>query len=87
MAIVHRSGRRTCFWRPSRPLVRSARIGWKPPVNGTVHKLLTNPVYADAYEFGRTVRRVTAKNGRKRVARGLRRDRAEWDVPTRPPPV
>ena len=25
------------------------RIAWKPPVYGTVHKLLTNPVYAGAY--------------------------------------
>jgi len=56
------------------------RIGWKPPVYGTVHKMLTNPVYAGAYAFGRTESRVTVENGRKRVVRGLRRERAEWDV-------
>ena len=54
------------------------RIVWKPPVYGTVHKLLTNPVYAGAYAFGRTESRVTVENGRKRVTRGFRRDRAEW---------
>ena len=27
-------------------------IVWKPPVYGTVHKLMTNPVYAGAYAFG-----------------------------------
>ena len=56
------------------------RIVWKPPVYGTVHKLLTNPVYAGAYAFGRTESRVTVENGRKRVTRGFRRDRADWDV-------
>ena len=56
------------------------RIAWKPPVYGTVHKLLTNPVYAGAYAFGRTESRVTVENGRKRVTRGFRRDRADWDV-------
>ena len=56
------------------------RIVWKPPVYGTVHKLLTNPVYGGAYAFGRTESRVTVENGRKRVTRGFRRDRADWDV-------
>ena len=41
---------------------------------------MTNPVYAGAYAFGRTESRVTVENGRKRVTRGFRRDRAEWDV-------
>ena len=56
------------------------RIDWKLPVYGTVHKMLTNPVYAGAYAFGRTESRVTVENGRKRVVRGLRREREEWDV-------
>ena len=56
------------------------RIVWKPPVYGTVHKLMTNPVYAGAYAFGRTESRVTVENGRKRITRGFRRDRADWDV-------
>ena len=56
------------------------RIVWKPPVYGTVHKMLTNPVYGGAYAFGRTESRVTVENGRKRVTRGFRRDRADWDV-------
>src|SRR4051812_11755058 len=32
---------------------------WKPPVYATVNNLLTNPVYAGAYVFGRTGSRVT----------------------------
>ena len=56
------------------------RIVWKPPVYNTVHALLTNPIYAGAYAFGRTGTRVTIENGRKRVTRGHRRERKEWDV-------
>ena len=56
------------------------QVVWKLPVYGKVHKLLTNPVYAGAYAFGRTESRVTVENGRKRVTRGYRRDREDWDV-------
>jgi Recombinase. len=45
-----------------------------------VHNILTNPVYAGAYAYGRTVSKVSVENGRKRVKRGLRRPLAEWDV-------
>lgn len=56
------------------------RIVWKLPVYNTVHALLTNPLYGGAYVFGRTTSRITLENGRKRISRGHRRDRAEWDV-------
>jgi excisionase family DNA binding protein len=56
------------------------RIVWKLPVYNTVHHLLTNPIYGGAYAFGRTESRMTVENGRKRVVRGHRRDRADWDV-------
>jgi DNA invertase Pin-like site-specific DNA recombinase len=57
-----------------------ARLMWKLPVYATVSNLLTNPVYAGAYAFGRTGSRTTIENGRKRVLRGHRKDRAEWAV-------
>src|SRR4051794_6845013 len=57
-----------------------ARLMWKLPVYATVGNLLTNPVYAGAYAFGRTGSRTTIENGRKRVLRGHRKDRAEWAV-------
>ena len=44
----------------------------------TVHRILTNPVYAGAYAFGRTGSRTHLENGRKRVVRGFRRERDEW---------
>jgi DNA invertase Pin-like site-specific DNA recombinase len=35
------------------------RIAWKLPVYNTILRILTNPVYAGAYAFGRTGSRVT----------------------------
>ena len=56
------------------------RLMWKRPVYSTVNNLLTNPVYAGAYAFGRTGSRTTIEKGRKRVLRGHRKDRSEWAV-------
>jgi DNA invertase Pin-like site-specific DNA recombinase len=53
---------------------------WKPPVYATVNNLLTNPVYAGAYAFGRTGSRMTIENGRKRIVRGRRKHRSDWAV-------
>src|SRR5437868_9368865 len=56
------------------------RIVWKLPVYNTVLHLLTNPIYAGAYAFGRTYSRVTVREGRKRVVRGYRRAQSDWEV-------
>ncbi len=56
------------------------RITWRLPVYPTVHHMLTNPVYAGAYAFGRRTTRVTIENGRKRVVRSMQRDWRSWDV-------
>jgi DNA invertase Pin-like site-specific DNA recombinase len=55
-------------------------IIWRLPAYNIVHNILTNPIYAGAYAFGRTTSRVSVENGRKRVRRGLHRPMAEWDV-------
>jgi DNA invertase Pin-like site-specific DNA recombinase len=55
-------------------------IVWRLPLYNTVHNILTNPIYAGAYAFGRTMSKVSVENGRKRVKRGLRRPLADWDV-------
>jgi DNA invertase Pin-like site-specific DNA recombinase len=55
-------------------------IVWRLPLYNTVHNILTNPVYAGAYAFGRTTSKVSIEEGRKRVRRGVRRPLAEWDV-------
>src|SRR5215831_4689281 len=56
------------------------QVLWKLPVYATVSNLLTNPVYAGAYAFGRTGSRVIIENGRKRIVRGRRKDRSDWAV-------
>lgn len=55
-------------------------VEWKTPVYHTLHHILTNPVYAGAYAFGRRGARTTIEGGRKRVVRGMRRDPAAWEV-------
>jgi DNA invertase Pin-like site-specific DNA recombinase len=64
----------------SRSAVQGHSVIWRLPLYNTVHNILTNPVYAGAYAFGRTVSKVSVENGRKRIRRGLRRPLAEWDV-------
>ena len=55
-------------------------IVWNLPVYNTIHHMLTNPIYAGAYAFGRTGSRVTIEAGRKRIVRGFKRERTEWEV-------
>jgi excisionase family DNA binding protein len=55
-------------------------ITWKLPVYNTLYHMLTNPIYAGAYAFGRTGSRTTIEAGRKRIVRGFRKDRATWEV-------
>ena len=55
-------------------------IVWNLPVYNTIHHMLTNPIYAGAYPFGRTGSRVTIEAGRKRIVRGFKRERTEWEV-------
>src|SRR6516162_5518358 len=45
-------------------------ITWRLPLYNTVHNILTNPVYAGAYAFGRTMSKVSVEDGRKRINRG-----------------
>src|SRR4030095_7805321 len=56
------------------------RVVWRLPLYNTIHNILTNPVYAGAYAFGRTISKCSVEDGRKRVRRGVRRPLAEWDV-------
>ena len=65
-AAVYEEGRRSVLWR-------------LPSYNTVLH-ILTNPVYAGAYVFGRTETRVRIEAGRKRVVRGHRRAQEHWQV-------
>src|SRR5438552_11736802 len=55
-------------------------VVWRLPAYNILHNILTNPIYAGAYAFGRTTSRVSVKGGRKHVRRGLQKPMAEWDV-------
>jgi DNA invertase Pin-like site-specific DNA recombinase len=55
-------------------------IVWRLPAYNIVHNILTNPIYAGAYAFGRTTSKVSIEQGRKRVRRGVHRPMTEWDV-------
>ncbi len=55
-------------------------VVWRLPAYNIVHNILTNPIYAGAYAFGRTTSRISVVEGRKRVRRGVRRPIDEWDV-------
>jgi hypothetical protein len=54
-------------------------VEWQLPHNNTIHRLLTNPVYAGAYVFGRTGSQVRIEAGRKLITRGVRRSQKEWE--------
>lgn len=56
------------------------RIEWKPPIYNTVLHILTNPIYAGAYAFGRTESRVSIEGGRKKIVRGFKKERKDWEV-------
>jgi DNA invertase Pin-like site-specific DNA recombinase len=55
-------------------------VVWRLPPYNIVHSILTNPIYAGAYAFGRTTSRISVVDGRKRVRRGVHRPIDEWDV-------
>src|SRR3974377_2485612 len=45
-----------------------------------IYRVLTNPVYAGIYAYGRTGSRVRLEAGRKVITRAIRRQQADWDV-------
>jgi DNA invertase Pin-like site-specific DNA recombinase len=56
------------------------RMIWKIPVYNIVLKILTNPIYAGAYAFGKTQSRITVVDGRARKTAGHRKPRLDWTV-------
>jgi DNA invertase Pin-like site-specific DNA recombinase len=55
-------------------------IVWKLPRYITIRSILTNPVYAGAYVFGKTETRTQVVDGRARKSSGHPKPRAEWMV-------
>ena len=59
---------------------RGRMVEWQLPRYNTIHRLLTNPIYAGAYVFGRTGSQVRVEAGRKLIMRSVRRPQKEWEV-------
>jgi hypothetical protein len=59
---------------------RGRVVEWRLPRYNMVHRILTNPIYAGAYVFGRTGSHIKVEAGRKVIRRGIRRDQAAWEV-------
>jgi len=55
-------------------------VVWRLPVYNAVHHILTNPVYAGAYVFGRTRTVTRIEQGRKRNYPGLRLAQEQWQI-------
>ena len=53
---------------------------WKLPVYSNIHAILTSPIYAGAYAFGKTETRTHIVNGRARKTAGHPKPRGEWTV-------
>jgi DNA invertase Pin-like site-specific DNA recombinase len=55
-------------------------ICWKLPLYSSILGILTNPMYAGAYAFGRTEARTQVLAGRARQTSGHQKPREEWTV-------
>lgn len=55
-------------------------VEWRLPRYNTLHRMLTNPVYAGAYAFGRTGSHIRVEAGRKAIKRSVRRAQEAWEV-------
>jgi hypothetical protein len=53
---------------------------WKLPVYHSILGILTNPIYAGAYAFGKTETRIHVVNGRARKTAGHHKARPAWMV-------
>ncbi len=56
------------------------KVSWRLPLYGSLLKILTNPIYAGAYVYGRTTSRTTVVDGRPLITRGHRLEKANWEV-------
>jgi DNA invertase Pin-like site-specific DNA recombinase len=55
-------------------------VVWKQATYDMLHRILTNPIFAGAYAYGRTKTKVRIENGRKRLLQGNRVEQRDWQV-------
>ncbi|HLB88992.1 MAG TPA: recombinase family protein [Terriglobales bacterium] len=65
---------------PAKIVHQPGQVEWKLPLYNAVHRILTNPIYAGAYAFGKTGAQIKVVGGRARKASGHRKPREEWMV-------
>ena len=65
---------------PARGQEAGTTLVWKLPVYETIRRILTNPMYAGAYAFGKTERRTKIVDGRARKTEGHRKPRSAWTI-------
>jgi DNA invertase Pin-like site-specific DNA recombinase len=56
------------------------KMVWKLPGYATLHSILTKPVYAGTYAYGKTETRTKIVEGRARKSAGHRKPQSEWKV-------
>ena len=56
------------------------KMVWKLPSYATLHSILTKPVFAGAYAYGKTETRTKIVEGRARKSVGHRKPQSEWRV-------
>jgi DNA invertase Pin-like site-specific DNA recombinase len=59
---------------------KNQQIYWKLPLYNTILAILSNPMYAGAYAFGRTEVRTKVSMGRARRTEGHRKPQNQWTV-------
>jgi len=57
-----------------------SEVQWRLPVYHRLHSILTSPVYAGAYSYGRTESRTQVIDGTPRKTEGHRKSRDRWSV-------
>src|SRR5215469_2201449 len=55
-------------------------VEWRRPRYSMIYRVLTNPIYAGVYAYGRTGSKIRLEAGRKVITRDIRRQQADWDV-------
>ena len=56
------------------------KMVWKLPGYAALHSMLTNPMYAGAYAYGKTETRTKVVDGRARKSAGHHKPQSEWRV-------
>lgn len=57
-----------------------APVSWNPPTYHPIHSILSNPIYAGAYVYGRSKLQRSVDDQGRVMKRVVKRPRGEWDI-------